>query len=62
MSPYWTSLDGRHVNATLFKPVATCPACRFAWKPKGDGTTEKCPSCGKRREVIWKSQGGEGAP
>lgn len=45
-------------DATLYlgdcreiKPVATCRACNFAWKPKGDRTTEKCPSCGKRRDV-----------
>ena len=43
-------------NATLsgksvIRDVATCRACLFAWKPKGDKTTEKCPSCGKRRDV-----------
>ena len=35
----------------MIKPVVTCSACLFAWKPKGDRTTEKCPSCGKRRDV-----------
>ena len=35
----------------MIKSVATCSACLFAWKPKGDRTTEKCPSCGKRRDV-----------
>lgn len=38
-------------NATLYLGVATCRNCLFAWKPAGDRTTEKCPSCGKRRDV-----------
>ena len=38
-------------NATLYLEVATCRGCLFAWKPAGDRTTEKCPSCGKRRDV-----------
>jgi hypothetical protein len=36
---------------TVIRDVATCRACWFAWKPNGDRTTEKCPSCGKRRDV-----------
>ncbi len=42
-------------NATLIRQVATCSACLFAWKPKGDRTTEKCPSCGKRRDVRLRT-------
>jgi predicted RNA-binding Zn-ribbon protein involved in translation (DUF1610 family) len=38
-------------NATRIRAVATCTACLFAWKPTGDRTTEKCPACGKRRDV-----------
>lgn len=44
-------------NATLYlgdcrvKEVVTCRDCLFAWKPSGTRTTEKCPSCGKRRDV-----------
>lgn len=33
------------------RDVATCRDCFFAWKPKGDRTTEKCPNCGKRKDV-----------
>ncbi len=38
-------------NATPVKAVATCSNCLMAWKPVGNRTTEKCPSCGKRHDV-----------
>ena len=37
------------------RPVATCSSCLFAWKPSGKRTTEKCPSCGKRRDVRQRA-------
>lgn len=41
------------------REVATCRACAFAWKPVGDKTTEKCPSCGKRRDVRKRKYVGD---